>query len=452
MEIVSFIPGRVRIRLDGLYRNMSLAPALCKELYSNKNVYSIKINTYTAKLLIVYNKDNISYEDLLYCIDSCLRLIFESNKIDSNDKVEFENKSNMDSKDAHISVNKSISNWLLNKINMPMHFKPALFIFTGGILVLTSGQYSLLVYFLLSIFLYKTISTMFTTLFKEKLPKTSVGRPKEESMWGKLVSNNPASLFYDRTMPLIALIALVYSTIVGNLTILLSIIFLFIFNSLKKSTSLVLHLVSAEFNTHGISLINLSKLDKISNIDTVIIDKTTDTSYLEVSFVEHLREHGIWDIHLLTTDSKIIHQGKNLELKICTAKGFEVANYINSLKYNNKIVALITNGSKINDFFKDVDVNIHVADGTSNFDTDRWDLVIKENNCLALGEIFDYTKYAMEKIYQNQLISLWVNILGITLSFSNQIKLLYIGLICLSNEIAVYLNSLKLLSYEPIYV
>lgn len=452
MEIVSCIPGRVRIRLDGLYRNMSLAPALCKELYSNKNVYSIKINTYTARLLIVYNKDNISYEDLLYCIDSCLRLIFESNKIDSNDKVEFENKSNMDSKDAHISVNKSISNWLLNKINMPMHFKPALFIFTGGILVLISGQYSLLVYFLLSIFLYKAISTMFTTLFKEKLSKTSVGRQKEESMWGELVSNNPASLFYDRIMTLIALIALVYSTIVGNLTILLSIIFLFIFNSLKKYTSLILRLVSAEFNTHGISLINLNKLDKISNIDIVIIDKTTDASYLDVSFVEHLREHGIWDIHLLAADSKIIHQGKNLELEVCTAKDFEVANYIKSLKYNNKIVALITNGSKINDFFKDVDVNIHVADGTPNFDTDRWDLVIKENNYLALGEIFDYTKYAMEKIYQNQLISLWVNILGITLSFSNQIKLLYIGLICLSNEIAVYLNSLKLLSYEPIYV
>ena len=171
---------------------------------------------------------------------------------------------------------------------------------------------------------------MFNSLFKEKIYKTYSNQQKENSIWWELVSNNSASLFYDRLIPIVALIALVYSTLVGNFTILLSIIFLLIFNSLKKSTSLVLSLVSAELNTHGHSLINLNNLDKISNIDTVIIDKTTDTSYLDASFIEHLREYGLWDIHIFTKDSKIINQGKNLELKICQAdtNDFELGKYI----------------------------------------------------------------------------------------------------------------------------
>lgn len=124
----------------------------------------------------------------------------------------------------------------------------------------------------------------------------------------------------------------------------------------------------------------MDKLDKISTIDTVIIDKTIDMTDIEISFIESLREHGILDIHFFTNNYRIENQANNLVY------------------------------------------------------------------------ILDFSKYAMEIIYQNQLLSLSITIIGIVLSFNQGIKLIYAWLLSITNEILVYLNSLRLLNYEPIYI
>lgn len=390
MELVSCIPGRIRVKYNDLYRNRALASQLYNELYNIDSVYFVKINIYTGKLLIVYDKNILSLEDLLSRIESFA-------KIDYEDDEEYTSTSN-------VFIAKSESNHRSQQIDK-----------------------------------------------KKSIPINN--NSNEKIVPNKPNFENSVMKFYDSISPIIVMIAIMYSLSITNFTPLLAIVFLLTFNSLNKSTSIVLDSISKRLHNNGIHLISLSKLDEISNLSTIIIDKTQDTSDLETSFIENLREHGFYDIHIFTTNFNIESQAKSLDLTTFRVgdNDLEKITYINSLKKDNETIALISNDCADAKVLNAVDIGIRLSNEFRTVNDEPWDLIINNNNFDTLGETIDYIKYALEKIYQNQLISLWLNILGIILSFSKNIKLIYIGVLSIVNEILVYINSLRLLNYEPIY-
>ncbi|WP_432665517.1 hypothetical protein R9X47_04435 [Wukongibacter baidiensis] len=453
MEIVSFIPGRIRVKYINLYKNVDLASHLYNELYSINGIYLVKINVYTGKLLIIYDKSKLSFEELLSKIESLTMIDYESNEEYLTADSLFKAKSKLSHRNQMMDENKSISFSIFNNENFSVFFKPILLISISVALTLLSGQYILISRFLLLMLIYKFISSVLNSFYKKKLSTVFESKPNGEIISNKLNFENSVIKFYDSIIPIIVVIAILYSLSIANYTPLLSIVFLLTFNSLNRSASIVLNSMSRRLHTNGIHLISLNKLDEISNLSTIIIDKTQDTSDLDKAFIEDLREHGFYDIHIFTTNFNIEEQTKSLELTVFRVgdNDLEKIKYIRPLKRRNETIALIVKEPASLKILNEVDISISLSNKLKSINNGPWDLVIDHYSYNTLGETIDYIKYTLEKIYQNQLISLWLNILGIVFSFSNKIKLIYIGLLSIANEILVYLNSLRLLNYEPIY-
>lgn len=432
---------------------MDLASKLYDELYGFKGVYSVKINIYTARLLIIYDKDALSSEELLSKIESWAKIDYEGNDRYLSINHILNTKNELYYGNQQMDEEKPESNFFFDNIVIDNFFKHPLLISISIGLALLSGQYTLIPNFLLLILLYKLISLIFNSFYKKKLSIASENKSSKEITFNKLNFENSVMKFYDSMVPVIMAIAALYSLIVANYIPLLSIVFLLTFNSLGKSTSLVLNSISNRLQDNGILVISFNNLNKISDLNTIIIDKTQDTSDLDTNFIEHIREHGFYDIHIFTTSFNVESQGKSLELMVfrVSDNDSEKIRYIRSLKKDNKTIALIAKEPYSIRVLNEIDICICISNEIRSFDTDPWDLVIGNNNYNTLGETIDYMKYALEKIYQNQLISLWLNILGIVLSFSKKINLIFIGLLSAANEILVYLNSLRLLNYEAIY-
>lgn len=213
----------------------------------------------------------------------------------------------------HIHDIKSIINFGMDTKYINQYFKYILFIFIGVYLTLISGQYLQFIYFLLTILVYKIISLILDRL----LLKAFKLQFKNESITKSLDIHNSVIGFYNnRIVPIIMIITVFYSIKMTDYRLFLSIIILLIFNSLKESTSIVLSLMPRMLLNDGVTFINWDKLDEITSLETVIIDKTMDNTDIEISFIENLREHGIWDIHVFTNNLNIESQAKNLDLKV----------------------------------------------------------------------------------------------------------------------------------------
>lgn len=453
MDIVSNIPGRLRIRLNNLYRNMDLAPKLNKRLYSINEVNFVRISPLTAKILIIYDS-NISKDKLLSKIKSCINSKYEDSQSYLTKEQSSIIKDDINHRLHYADHCKSKCGSTLKNEYASHHLKYALFTFIGLLLTLLSGEYSLLIDFLLLVFIYQAISTIIDGLVKHHISTKLKAHQEKEVVIHNTNIQDSAMNFYNSLIPIVMIFAIFYSLTSSNYTLLLSLIFLMLFNAFNKSTSLVLSLVSKKFLTKGASLINVDRIDKICTMDTIIIDKTVDESDLEIPFIEGLREGGIINIHVFTNSHSIENQSKNLELKICKILSNKVkkADYIRSLKKENAIVALVTKDFIDTKVLEEVDVKIYVTVNPELIDSKFWDLTIPDYNFASLSETLDYCKFAMEKIYQNQLISLWLNITGIVLAFNQKLNLIYAWLISMVNRILIYLNSLRFLNYETIYV
>ena len=65
LKIISSIPGRARIKVDGLFKNEKLGYGIINYLKKSGEVTSISFNKYTGNILIYFKYQNLDLEDLL---------------------------------------------------------------------------------------------------------------------------------------------------------------------------------------------------------------------------------------------------------------------------------------------------------------------------------------------------------------------------------------------------
>lgn len=70
VEIISSIPGRIRIKVDGLLRNEKLGYGILKALRELKQINSLSFNTNTGNILIYYKYQYLGIKDILFRIQT----------------------------------------------------------------------------------------------------------------------------------------------------------------------------------------------------------------------------------------------------------------------------------------------------------------------------------------------------------------------------------------------
>lgn len=65
LKIISSIPGRARIKVDGLFKNEKLGYEIVNYLKKSEEVTSISFNKYTGNILIYFKYQNLNLDDLL---------------------------------------------------------------------------------------------------------------------------------------------------------------------------------------------------------------------------------------------------------------------------------------------------------------------------------------------------------------------------------------------------
>ncbi|MCX7922610.1 MAG: cation-translocating P-type ATPase [Clostridia bacterium] len=75
VEIVQSLPGRLRFRIKGLKGNRYFAESLEKTLKSKENIFSVKANSLTGKVLVVFDSERLSTTELYSEMVKTIRLI-----------------------------------------------------------------------------------------------------------------------------------------------------------------------------------------------------------------------------------------------------------------------------------------------------------------------------------------------------------------------------------------
>jgi hypothetical protein len=76
VKVLSFFPGRVRLRVDDLKGNRILAETVITRLTNIPGIAHVETNTVSASLLVKYDRNRIAQPDAAQALGTALRELF----------------------------------------------------------------------------------------------------------------------------------------------------------------------------------------------------------------------------------------------------------------------------------------------------------------------------------------------------------------------------------------
>jgi len=78
IKVKFFIPGRIRLNINLLYKNKALSQKILQTINNKNNILSVHVNISNSELLIIYDYKQLSESDLKYLIETELRPLTET--------------------------------------------------------------------------------------------------------------------------------------------------------------------------------------------------------------------------------------------------------------------------------------------------------------------------------------------------------------------------------------
>jgi precorrin-6B methylase 1 len=456
-EILLQIPGRIRIKLDKLYKNQKLAEFLISSTY--ESIYSINPNIYTSNILILYNCEKSNPKNIINYIKYIVNNLNTNKRNDSKDtelnipisKIKL--KTNELRKNLTLKYN--VFKKYVLKIKNIKHIRKILAAL--GFAVLFNYNIKLALLLLTVYYLNKFINSVLNRLYINRIQNNTTYKISKniKKLLLNETANNESNSISDmiNTVEIFAVfLGLIIFCLSGNSNILISSLILMQMNLTPLISSLTYISAYFKMKQNSIFLNNKLKLQKLDTIDTLIL-MTDEYEYINASLIEDLRERGILDIQIISSseNSYLKQLEFDLELNVtyCISLEKELIKKIRNLKNQNKKVVVVSSPEDLiihKKIAEDIDLNILIADKI-DYRCKNYDIIIL-NNYYFIGDTIDYIKYIQEKVAQNTLLSFWIYIYCNILIFCNNIYPLYIWIIALLNKAMVYFNSLKPLRYN----
>ncbi|MDW5299157.1 MAG: hypothetical protein SA378_03325 [Sedimentibacter sp.] len=456
-EILMHIPGRLRIKINNLYRNKKLAEKF--DSISNSMIV-LQPNIYTSNMLVFYDSEKTSFHNILNYIKSIVDSNIESQCINPNiEECERINSNN----GRHIvkasdSIRKNNIYGLIKKYAVKiakMKFVKKILVVLG-FLSLLRYDFNLAVLIIAIYYLNKLVRLLLNAWFMNQIKQFTGHELSKNFINSMSTDENTENASISSTIRKIEIFSILTGLLLyslgGNPNVLFSAIVLSQMNLMPLINNL--NYISSYFNglKNNILLINKEKVQNLETIDSLIIIVDKKRKCINETIIEDLRGRGILDIRIISDcEQNYLNQlGSDLGVNVIYCRTVEkgLMNELTRLKKQNKkiVMASFTNNLHIpKNISDDIDLSILICEIECK--NKNFDIKITDNNNL-LGDTIDYTKYIREKNIQNQLLIFWIYVYCNILIFSKNIAPLYIWLIASLNKVIVYFNSLKPLKYN----
>lgn len=440
MEIISHIPGRLRIKIPSIYKNSTLASKLCSYLQKNESIYKVTFNTYTSKILVIYN----SKENLLSDINSTIKEILQKNPYPIRAPKLYNNFLDNDRARSSIIIGKYQRLYSIIILSVTLLIRPDL-------------AFALTLLFIFRKLILLTLEKYFRRKLKSHsgYKKTNYNSKLKEK---KLEIFNAVWAFNNIIMPLTILGGILASLIKNDFLILIALLFLNNLESIYNSAHLALMRGYYNRLSQNVFLNKVDVFQDIANIDAIVFYNINNSHELTHQIIENLREKGIIYIYFFQKNNieDLTYLEENFGITVIQENGSmisEITKTIEYLKSNDKTIALVYEGI---DDFKDSRLRGHINILLSNKQSPKYlkhfDLIMDKKDLNKLGNTTDYAKYIVEIIYQNFALSIGINLISTLLVFLGKLTYLYTWIISIITNIVVYLNSLRALEYKLVNV
>ncbi|MGB4440356.1 MAG: hypothetical protein WBJ13_14280 [Sedimentibacter sp.] len=456
-EILMHIPGRLRIKINNLYRNRKLAEKF--DSISNSMIL-LQPNIYTSNMLVFYDSEKNSVHNILNYIENIVDNNIESQCI--NPSIE-ECKSINSNNGNHIveasdNIGKNNLYDLIKKYAVKIakmkYIKKILVVL--GFLSLLRYDFNLAILIIAVYYLNKLVRLLLNVWFMNQIKLFTGYKPSKNFNNSMSTDENVENTFISSTIKKIEIFSILTGllsySLGGNPNILFSAIVLSQMSLMPLINNLTY--ISSYFNglKNNILLINKEKVQNLETIDSLIIIVDKNRKCINETVIEDLRGRGILDIQIISDyEQNYLNQlESDLGVNVIYCRTIEkgLMNELTRLKKQNKKIAMasFTNNLHIpKNVSDDIDLSILIYEIECK--SKNFDIKITDNNHL-LGDTIDYIKYIREKNIQNQLLIFWIYIYCNILIFSKNIAPLYIWLIASLNKVIVYFNSSKPLKYN----
>jgi heavy metal translocating P-type ATPase len=124
VKVIKALPGRIRVRINGLTGSPLFAKSLEKTLKRNEGIFHVKANSQTGKALIIFDGTRLTNYDLLQLVSKNISYIFQLVS-----STQFESY-----KKKQLSKSKDLKKDIFKPEDLPIRFQVSQVIFSGVIL------------------------------------------------------------------------------------------------------------------------------------------------------------------------------------------------------------------------------------------------------------------------------------------------------------------------------
>ncbi len=471
IQKLSIIPGRLRLKIKNIFKNEAYKEKLIK-LKEDKNIYDVKVNIYTSKILIFYNHEKFSVNQILKKIQSLDMTDNEDNNL--------------------LSVIKNKENQIHHELEEGNKYEYSALLYLIALYCLIRGDVNLSIGIVLLDILLRLIKHIYNNLrrriiynylkeetikdirlkkinyFKKDINVSKINfdekQKKVEPVYTSFINdiklndikeideNKKIFKFYQYIFPSMLAVSLILFYISGNILIPISILILNNLNVFSDSLSFPILMVIYSGIKEKFLIKDTKAIKNLSDLDTIVFDINKSNMNINLELVERLRECGVWDVRILSSASKIRTQNLAYKSGIENCKWelseTEKIREIKKIKNEEKVVAVILNENELN---YNSDINIKVKNDLSELNYNFEGIIVYTKDLTVIPNAVERSKYALEKAYQNQIISIGAYIIGIALSLGEVINPIGTSIIVLFNRLYVYINSLKPIKYQALY-
>ncbi len=441
------IPGRLRIKVEVIYKDREMAMEIKKNIIRNKDVFFVKYNIFTSSFLILYdytkkNTDIMIKEitEIIYTINQELRNKYDSEIINNLGFIEMNRKDNTNLILKILLGAGSALSYILG------------FKFLSVSLIILAILDAVLKK-IMEIYLQKTVNCdIDINLYKKKIYLDT------EFEYFDLYKDINTELDKDIRHKKLLII---------GLSLVLSIILCFTGKNIMSIFALILlsylTLTASQSKTLFYSFFNRQikdnilvkgsgNLEKLADVKEVVF-VTGKKEILNQSLIERLREIGILDIKAVIYNNDPLRQWtEDLGVKHLNISSVMRRLRVESDNEKSKGYTMVIFDSVTNKYYHYINhksvICVMVLKQLSNSDSFNEYLAIEESSIQRLPYIIDFSKYTMEKIYQNHLVSLWIFTIGVILSFRKFTSLTTHFVLNLISRIVILYNSFKVLQYN----
>lgn len=439
LKIVSNIPGRIRIKSKEIYKNDKLGKQILSTMKSYMEIYDVKYNIYSSNILIIYDNNKITICDIL---ESIKQILLKKKYI------------SLHNYEASINTIKNKSLGLFYKFRRSTTLLN-LSIIGSGLLAYYKNYKKVSWIILFTPLLNNLLNFILFGHSIRKLSKKTSSKSSPNYLENIIKSTHDVGgeikLKLRLFISCISIFGFAVYAINLSFISLLSLVLASYFLLKLSPIDSVLYWGYHNRLSHGVHLNDVSSSDKLSTTNTIIFF-VDNSDIISLNLVEKIRESGILDIKVVSDldNPKVIFKANRLNID-----GINKNHFTEYLSKQNSNQTIILDNGTMKYYHKLKSSNrtcITIVNDLYSPSEYVGDILTPYKNINEIVTTIDFSKYQLQKIYQNYLFMIWSYFIEVFLFTKGHLNILITWLVNIIINIIIYSNSYMTLEYKTVYI